>query len=195
MPVLLLVLGAFQSQQGRFDVFVQAKKAGVATYAVSTRKAGGRMTRLRIVLAEGSVSESISESDIGGNPVRAVETVRRGTAQTKETVTYNAKGDATIVRDKTKPFVVPFNVNGSRKDPSELWFRTVKPAAGTWAKYFALDSGKKEWQEVKVKYVGKRGDGHLIQQSRNMGVTTKFTVDDKGFPILIESGELRLVRR
>jgi hypothetical protein len=195
MPALLLLLGALQSQQGRFDVFVQGKKAGVATYAVSTRKAGGRITRLRIVLADGSVSESVSESDAGGTPVRAVETVRRGTAQTKETVTYNPKGDATIVRDKAKPFIVRFNANGSRKDPSELWFRTVKPVAGAWAKYFVLDSGKKEWHEVKVKYVGKRGGGHLIQQSRNMGVTTKFTLDDKGFPISFESGELRLVRR
>lgn len=192
MPFAFLLLA--QTQEARFDVLVKGKKAGVATYALGDRRGGGRTTRLRIVLADGSVSESLTESDGVGAAVRAVNSVRRGRGGTTETVTYNARGDATIVVDKGKPLLVPFRGRGNRKDPSELWFRSAKPSANTWAVFLALDPRKRTWDEVRVTYVGKRGMGHLVRQLRG-GATTSYTLDDRGVPLIIEAGDLRMVRR
>ena len=193
-PVLLLVAlaGIVHAQEARFDVLLKGKKAGVATYRLSERN-GGRVTRLRIALADGSVTESLSISDATGAAVMAENNVRRGTSRTKETISYNAKGDATIVTNGKKPLLVPFHARGTRKDPSELWFRSLKPSPSTWAIYLALEPRKRVWEQVKVTYVGKKGAGNLIRQERG-GLTTNFTVDDKGVPLMIESGDLRMVR-
>lgn len=175
-------------------MLLKGKKAGLATYAIAARKGGGRTTRLRIALADGTVTESLSESDAGGTALRASNSVRRGKGVRLETIAYNAKGDATIVIDGGKPVVVPFRGKGSRRDPSETWFRTVIPSGATWAVFLALDSRKQTWDEVRVTYVGKRGPGHLVRQLRN-GMTTSFTLDDHAVPLVIESGDLRMVRR
>lgn len=192
--VVLALASAAHAQQAKFDVLVKGKKAGVATYAVSPFQRGGRLTRLRIVLADGSISESVSKSDATGTAVGSENSVRRGAASSKEAVTYSPRGDATIVRDKGKGIVVPFDRRGSRKDPSETWFRGVRPAPGTWAVFRALDPRKRVWEEVKVTYVGKRGGGNIVRQLRN-GLTTVFTLDDAGIPLVIESGDLRMIRR
>jgi hypothetical protein len=194
-PVVVLALAAFaHAQEARFDVLVKGKKAGVATYRVSPYKGTGRLTRLRIVLADGSISESVSMSDATGAAVGSENSVRRGASSSKEVVTYDARGDATIVRDKGKPVVVPFDRRGSRKDPSETWFRSVRPAPGTWAIFRAFDSRKRTWEEVRVTFVGKRGAGNVVRQQRK-GLTTVFTLDEAGIPLVIESGDLRMIRR
>ncbi|RYG26070.1 hypothetical protein EON82_04770 [bacterium] len=192
--VVLSLAGIAQAQQAKFDVLVKGKKAGVATYAVSPYKGSGRLTRLRIVLADGSISESVSKTDATGAAVGSENSVRRGATGSKEVVTYDGRGDATIVRDKGKGVVVPFDRRGSRKDPSETWFRSVKPKPGTWAVFRALDPRKRVWEEVKVSYVGKRGAGNVVRQQRG-GLMTVFTLDDAGIPLVIESGDLRMVRR
>lgn len=191
---LFLVAGAASAQEARFDVLVKGKKAGLATYSLSDRKGGGRVTRLRVALADGSVTESLSASDTTGTAVRAENSVRRGKASTREKVTYNVRGDATIVVDGGKPTIVPFDRRGSRKDPSEVWFRPAVPSAGTWAVFRALDPRKRVWDEVRVTYIGRRGGGYLVRQVRGKS-TTNFTLDAKGIPLLIESGDLRMVRR
>lgn len=182
------------AQEARFDVLVKGKKAGVATYNVSPYSRGGRATRLRIVLADGTASESLSMSDATGTAVGSENSVRHGSATSKEVVTYGPRGDATIVRDKGKPVVVPFDRRGSRKDPSETWFRSVRPTPGTWAVFRALEPRKRTWEEVRVTFVGKRGGGNVVRQARN-GRTTVFTLDDAGMPLVIESGDLRMIRR
>lgn len=191
---LAFLAGIAHSQAARFDVLVKGKKAGVATYQITPGKAGGRATQFRIVLADGSITESISQSDRTGAAVSAENSVRRGTARTVEVVAYDALGNATITTNKGKPVAVPFDKKGGRKDPSELWFRTIKPSPGTWAVFRALDPRKRVWEEVKVTYVGKRDMGNLVRQERN-GRTTNFTLDDRGIPLVIEAGALRLVRR
>ena len=194
-PLVALALAAtVQAQEARFDVLVKGKKAGVATYKVSPYQRGGRLTRLRIVLADGSISESVSKSDATGNAVGSENSVRRSGTTSKEVVTYDARGDATIVRDKGKPIVVPFDRKGSRKDPSETWFRGVRPTPGTWAVFRALDPRKRTWEEVRVTFVGKQGAGNVVRQQRN-GLTTIFTLNDSGIPLVIESGDLRMNRR
>jgi hypothetical protein len=191
---LALLAGIAHSQAARFDVLVKGKKAGVATYQISAGKAGGRITQLRIVLADNSVTESVSQSDRTGAAVTAENTVRRGAARTKESVTYDAQGNAIITTNKGKPVAVPFDKKGGRRDPSELWFRFIKPSPGTWAVFRALDPRKRVWEEVKVTYVGKRGMGNLVRQERK-GLTTNFTLDERGVPLVIEAGDLRMVRR
>jgi len=191
---LALLAGIAHSQAARFDVLVKGKKAGVATYQISAGKAGGRITQLRIVLADNSVTESVSQSDRTGAAVTAENTVRRGAARTKESVTYDAQGNAIITTNKGKPVAVPFDKKGGRRDPSELWFRSLKPSPGTWAVFRALDPRKRVWEEVKVTYVGKRGIGNLVRQERK-GLTTNFTLDERGVPLVIEAGDLRMVRR
>jgi hypothetical protein len=133
-------------------------------------------------------------SDATGTAVGSENSVRRGAANSKEVVTYNARGDATIVRDKGKGALVPFDRRGSRKDPSETWFRAVRPTPGTWAVFRALEPRKRVWEEVRVTYVGRRGAGNVVRQQRN-GLTTVFTLDDAGIPLVIESGDLRMIRR
>lgn len=191
---LLILAGKAQGQAAKFDVLVKGKKAGVATYQISPGKAGGRVTRLRIVLADGSISETVSQSDRTGAAVSAENTVRRGAARTREVIAYDVSGNATITKDKAKPVQVPFDKKGGRKDPSELWFRSVKPSPGTWAVFRALEPRKRVWDEVKVTYVGKRGQGNLVTQLRR-GLTTNFTLDEQGVPLVIEAGDLRMVRR
>lgn len=194
MPALLVALLTLPPQSARFDVLVKGKKAGVATYRLSDRPGGGRVTRLRIALADGAVTESLSLTDASGAAVRSENVVRRGKAFTKETVTYGARGDATIVANDGKPVVVPFDRRGSRKDPSEAWLRPTVPSAGTWAVYRALDPRKRVWDEVRVTFVGKKGAGYLLRQSR-AGGTTDYTLDTHGLPLVIEANDLRLVRR
>lgn len=181
-------------QEARFDVLVKGKKAGVATYRISDRPGGGRVTRLRIVLADGSVSESLSLSDVFGAAVRSEDVVRRGKGFSKQTVTYGPRGDATIVANGGTPVVVPFNGRGNRKDPSETWFRGVTPSPGTWSTFLKLDARRRAWDPVRVTYVGKRGAGHLVRQVWG-AKRTDFTLDDHAVPLVFESDAIRLVRR
>lgn len=194
MPLALAVLLIAPTREARFDVMAKGRKAGVATYRVSDRPGGGRVTRLRVVLADRSVSESVAESDALGAPTRSSSTVRRGAATTKETVAYSPRGDATIVVNGGRPVLVPFDRRGSRRDPSETWFRGVMPSPGTWAIFRALDSRRRVWEPVKVTYVGRRGEGNLVRQVRG-AVTTDYVLDDEGLPISTASGDVRMVRR
>ena len=181
-------------QEARFDVLVKGKKAGVATYRLSDRPVGGRVTRLRMVLADGSVSESVSETDPFGAAVRSEELVRRGKAASRQIVSYAANGDATIVVNGGKPVLVPFRGRGNRKDPSETWFRGVSPKPGTWAIFLKLDATHRAWEAVRVTYVGRRGLGHLVRQTAGTK-RTDFTLDERAMPIAFESDAVRLVRR
>ena len=190
----LVVLHVIPPREARFDVLLKGKKAGVATYRLSDRPGGGRVTRLRIVLADGSVSESLSLSDSQGQAVRSEDVVRRSGAYRKESVAYDSKGNATVTLDKAKPYPVPFDRRGSRKDPSETWFRGVKPSPGTWAVFRKLDPRRRLWEEVRVTYVGARGGGHLVTQKGKKSLTS-FTLDGTGMLLSFESGGVRLVRR
>ena len=181
-------------QEARFDVLVKGRKAGVASYRLSERPGGGRVTRLRIVLADGSVSESLSLTDAAGAMVRSEDVVRRDGAYRKTAVVYDARGDATVTLGKGRSYVVPFDRRGSRKDPSETWFRTVRPSPGTWSAFRKLDPARRRWDEVRVTYVGKRGGGNLVRQQAGPK-TTSFTLDDAGLPLAYDAGDLRLVRR
>ena len=163
--VVLALVGAPQAEEARFDVLVKGKKAGVATYQVSPFLGSGRLTRLRVVLADGSISESVSKTDASGTAVGSENSVRRGAAGSREVVSYNGRGDASIVRDKGKALVVPFDRRGSRKDPSETWFRGVRPTPGTWAVFRALEPRKQVWEEVRVTFVGRRGAGNVVRPS------------------------------
>ena len=192
MPLALFLIEP--PREARFDVLLKGKKAGLATYRLSNRAGGGRVTRLRIVLADGSVSESLSLSDAQGQAVRSEDVVRRNGAYRKETVVYDPKGNATVTLDKAKPYVVPFDRRGSRKDPSETWFRGVKPSPGTWAVFLKLDPRRKLWEEVRVTYVGPRGGGHLVRQKAPKTLTS-FTLDGAGMLLSYESGDVRMVRR
>jgi hypothetical protein len=195
MPLpILFVLGLLPPSEARYDVLAKGKRAGVATYRVSDRPGGGRVTRLRIVLADGSITETLSLTDAQGAAVRSENVVRRGKAYTKETVDYDARGNASVVVDKKTPVRVPFRAVGSRRDPSETWFRLLTPSPGTWAVYLALDSGERKWDSVRVTYVGKREGGNLVRQVR-AGKTTDYLLDAKGVPLRIDAGDLRMVRR
>lgn len=174
-------------------MIVKGRKAGVATYRLSDRPGGGRVTRLRVVLADGSTTEDLSLTDASGAAVRSENVVRRTGSYNKTTITYDARGDATVVVGKRAPVVVPFDRKGSRRDPSETWFRTVKPSVGTWAVFREL-TPKRTWDTVKVTYVGRRDGGNLIRQERGPSVTS-FTVDDNGMLLSYAAGDLRLVRR
>lgn len=193
MALAVFPLLSLTTDAAKYDVFVAGKKAGVATYETEPKR-GGRWTRLRVALADGSVSESVSETDAMGAAVRAVETVKRKGSTRVETITYSPRGDATIVVDHGKPVVVPFDRRGSRRDPSELWLRPTVPSGNTWAIYRALNSRKRTWEEVRVTFVGKKDVGYVIEQKRS-GATTRFVMDAKGVPMTIEAGSLRMVRR
>ncbi len=193
MSALLFALLA-QAQEARYDVLAGGKKAGVATYSLAPRPGGGRVTRLRLVLVGGETTEEVSETDANGAPVRASTQLLRGKNRSAEVVTYTPQGAATVTRDHALPFTVPAP-KASRRDPSEAWFRPTPPKPGTTARFVALNPRKRTWEEVKVKYVGKTPEGHLVRQSRNMGASTAFVLDDRGMPRSIESGGMRMVRR
>ena len=192
MPLALLLIAP--TVEARYDVLLKGKKSGVATYRLSDRPGGGRVTRLRVVLADGSTSESLSVSDVFGAALRSEDVVRRGKSFTKRTVEYDAKGDATVVANGGKPVAVPFRGRGNRKDPSETWFRSVTPKPGTWATYLKLDAARRTWEPVRVTYVGPQDGGHLVRQVAGK-TRTDFTLDARGVPIAILSGDLRMVRR
>ena len=192
MPLVLL--HANPTAEARFDVFLKGKKAGIATYRLSDRPGGGRVTRLRLVLADGSVSESLALSDALGQAVRSEDVVRRRGAYRKATVSYDPKGNAIVALDKAPPYVFPFDRRGSRKDPSETWFRKVRPSPGTWAVFRKLDAKRDGWEDVRVTYVGPRGGGHLVTQKGPKGLTS-FVLDDEGMPLSYQSGDVRLVRK
>ncbi len=179
-------------QEARYDVLAQGKKVGVATYAILPRKGGGRVTRLRMAVGGQSI-ESVSDSDAKGVATRSVTSVRRGKRLSTETTVYSVRGDATVTLTGAKPFTVP-GPKGSRKDPSELWFRGVVPTPGTWATFQALDVKTRAWQEVRVTYVGKRGAGYLVRQARP-GQATEYVLDARGLPMSIERPGFRMVRR
>lgn len=181
-------------QEARFDVLVKGKRAGLATYRLSDRPGGGRVTRLRVVLADHSVTESLALSDATGSMVRTEDVVRRNGAYRKQTVAYGARGDATIVDNGGKPVLVPFDRRGSRRDPSETWFRGTVPSPGTWAVFRKLDPRRRAWDEVRVTYVGKGPGGNVVRQTTGTA-TTSFTLDGAGMLVSYEAGDLRLVRR
>ena len=120
--------------------------------------------------------------------------MRRNGSYRKEVVEYDVQGDATVTIDKAKPYVVRFDRKGSRKDPSETWFRGVRPSPGTWAVFRKLDAKRKGWEPLRVTYVGPRGGGHLVRQTGPKTLTS-FTLDGTGMLLSYESGAVRLVRK
>lgn len=191
MPLPLLLLAP--PREAHFDVLLKGSRAGVATYRLSDRPGGGRVTRLDVILADRSATETLSITDAAGAAVRTETVVRHPGSYTKEVVDYDARGDATISVGKGRPVVVRFDRRGSRRDPSDTWFRGTVPSPGTWAVFRALTPGR-AWEEVRVTYVGRRSGGNLVQQRRG-GKTTSFTLDDAGMLVGYDAGDLRLVRR
>lgn len=123
-----------------------------------------------------------------------------GTTSIVTTFPPNKESQTTIrVPGKTihqKTPVQPGLIN----DPTAFWFVRDHPKPGDSFGYYAFDIQNLKWNEVDRTFIGRQpvtgyiGDLNVVKEVRD-GVETLFYLDDRAEPVLVVSGDMRMVRQ
>jgi hypothetical protein len=103
---------------------------------------------------------------------------------------------------------VPLADKTPRADATNFWWKNSKPSSGDSVTYQSFDMEEMKWTKVTLKFVGrskiKIGDQELdaneVDRTQievdhpEAQETSKVYVDDKGDPLVIEEGEMRIER-
>ena len=129
---------------------------------------------------------------------RASKGMTRITANLFETKTVEAiiRVPGRTIRQPIPPPSVP------SQDDSAFWFVRDHPKPGDTVYFGWFDILNLKWIAVERTFVGKKpvpnahvlGDANVVTEKRD-GVESTLYLDDRGEPILIESGTTRMVRR
>jgi hypothetical protein len=105
-------------------------------------------------------------------------------------VVTDAAGKRTSVK-------IPLGKALPRANVSEYWFVRDTPKVGAKVTYYRLNIRKQEWEQVTVRYLGKKpvkvGNQTIEAHCLEQGDQTAY-LDDSGMPYLLKTPEMTLVR-
>lgn len=139
--------------------------------------------------------EMPSTAIVDGRPVRGTTKITANLFETK-TVEAVIRVPGRTIRQPILPSAVP------AQDDSAFWFIRDHPKPGATVYFGWFDIMNLKWIAIERTYIGKKpipnspivGDANVVTERRD-GVDSTLYLDDRGEPILIESGTTRMVRR
>ncbi|HVL38530.1 MAG TPA: hypothetical protein VM328_03970 [Fimbriimonadaceae bacterium] len=202
--VWLVGLAAAAHAQARYDIFLDDKKFGTGSLTQMVSKEGIKTVKLILNLrVDGGEIRVTNESQYGptGRPIRKyLETVAVGTNQRRQIVATFTPGGAFVVDERSgdrRTAQRPVPDGQGIEDAAEFWFIRGIPKPGEEVKALRFDLEKLEWRMQTSSYVGPADVqlGRRTLKGHELTVDGRtIYVDDKGLPLLMEVGNLRLVR-
>lgn len=190
-----------------YNVLLSDSPIGTAEYTLRSLENGQRQVISTMVLKslgkEARVrQETIYASD--GSATRKIQETVQGTDRkliVAELSSTAAKIEATGSKTPV-PKSVPISDRAPQSNASIFWFDTIKPKKGDRASAYVFDLNDFQWMletstyngPVSIKLAGKSVAGHEIVIERGGG-SARTVVDDKGAPLVIERGDMRIVRK
>lgn len=187
----------------KFDVFSGKEKIGDGVYLASVTPQSKTST-LTITIGERRIGQTNIVDQYGQQVKVEVHVVKSESLIEKNVATFDVKGNATYERSANGhnfKKVFPLGRKGTRKDASEYWFIRNRPAAMTWSQYYTFSISSRKWQLAKTTYMGKKAvqvgakkvNANLVVQVEPGDKLTMW-LDDKGDPLIIDTGAIRMVR-
>ncbi len=207
---LLLGMGLWistmhSSAQVKLAVFVGGKRSGEASYSHKSMPDGGKLVQLTMNLRgpDGKTASVRSETryDAKGIATRMFHESIADKGRSRRLVTVTFDDDAAIaveeVGGKRQTKRVPVVRTAPLANPSQFWFLRDRPNKGERVRYYRFDVGTLSWELSLAAYAGPKDvaigsakyAGHEVQEERNVSI-----VDDRGLPIRLDIGGVRLER-
>ncbi|MFZ4506285.1 MAG: hypothetical protein ACOYON_01140 [Fimbriimonas sp.] len=192
--------------QIRMDVSQNGKSLG-KLYLTEKLSATGKTVDMRLELKGPSGEVEIRQSSTferSGAPIRKLkDTLLKPKTRLQVVVSFTA-GKANVVLDESgrrSTKEIPLAKGATAQDASEFWFRPVAPKVGAVVKCVTFDLDRLTWVELSTSYLGKvkvevRGvqrDLHRVVAVQS-GRTVETLLDDKGDPVRIVDGAIRVER-
>lgn len=180
---------------------------GTATRTISPDKTA--MTQVRLDLMQGGVPITIDGTthyDSKCRPMNATINIKQGGQSAVFTVTYYNGGVKVraVIQGQSHP--IEKNVVWASKldtaDTTNRWFLSVQPKPGETVAYQGFDTLKGRWHDIKITYVGKstitidkrKVSANMLRRQADGKTSTEY-VDEKGMPLLIDDGTMKLERK
>lgn len=185
-------------------ILLDGQPHGSATVLQTLLENGGKQVVVTMSLGEKSPVKVRQESvyDNAGGPVRKIQEVidAKGNTQHKVVVSFDEAGaHCSIYRGGAPQVTTHELVKGApRNNPSEFWFIKSRPRVGDKVTYYRYDVSASKWTLAETRYIGKKTieiagekvDAHLIDS----GAEGQTFVDDKGNPLVLVVGKIRMER-
>ena len=186
-------------------VFIGDQEAGSATYLQKLLTDGGKQVAITLKLkpASGPMIEIRQESvyDALGYPSRRIQ--ESLTAEGKRTelrvATFDETGATLTIEKggKSTDKAVELVKGAPRTAKSEFWFFRDTPKKGDKATFYSFDLGEERWKLTEAIYAGETEievGGKKVKAHRVSAPPSEAYLDDKGWPIRLDIGRVRLER-
>lgn len=158
----------------------EGTKSTVLTLEIRPEQNGSRVRQETTVDSKGRATRKIMEV-VSGRSNRKLILAELSLSGASVTITENGK---------TTKQVIPVSEQVPTENPSEFWFRTVKPKVGEKAVYYGFDMSELRWRLEEVVYEGpktlefnsRKLSGHQLKVRDGIAL-----IDEKGRPLLIRT--------
>jgi hypothetical protein len=205
--LVIATLCAPAGAQVKLSLSVAGKAAGTATLSQSVAADGSKTVVLRIEMnAAGKKARLSSQAsyDAKGNPIRKfLETIIPGQLQRQTVVTFDQAGANVVVLkgDGRETKKIGLLDTAPRAAPSEFWFIRDMPKPGAKVKNYVFNADSLTWDLTETTYIGPRVvkaggqsvKAHLVQSDQGGRQVYSF-LDDKGLPVLVDDGRMKMER-
>lgn len=213
MKKLILLLVALTTTvlsigETRMAVTISGHPAGYATLSQKIQQDGTKIVELRVELGTDKRKVKLTSEaryDAKGLPLRKFQqTIVSGGDINKQVIATFAKDGANLVLldgDKRTVKSVSLAATAPRACLSEFWFIRDKPKAGQTEETYQFNPDTLSWEIVTTKYVGQKTlkiedrsvAVHEVVTKRGDKESTSY-LDDAGLPVLVDQGDLKMVR-
>lgn len=203
-----LFAAAVAGAQAHLAVTLSGHPAGYATLSQKVQKDGVKVVELRMELSSQDQKVRLSSEasyDAKGLPVRKFQEIvsASGSLNKQVVVTFDKAGANVVILDggKRSTKAVSLVSTAPRASLSEFWFIRDKPKQGHIEQAYQFNIDTLAWELVRTEYRGKRTlkienhtvSVHEVYSKRGDKETTAY-LDDQGLPVLVDQGNIKMVK-
>ncbi len=190
----------------KFTVRMKGEKVGTFVDEITGDDASGYVDESTLTLTHEGQTATIHEIEHYGkdgvDTSKSVEISQEGhTAKVKAKLADDGAHLTIWTDDNKDEKDIPLADKTSRADATNFWWKSVTPKAGDSVTYQSFNMEQLTWSNVTLKYVGKAkvkiGDKELeaneVERTEDEE-TTKVYLDEKGDPLVVEEGDMRIER-
>jgi hypothetical protein len=202
--IQFLLFATLMVGQVSMDVVAGDRKVGTARLTQKLQPDGTKQVQVSLSLTGPQGSVTVREEATyqpSGAPLRQVVEMSDKDGKRLATIVATFDDDgAHVVTDaagKRTSVKIPLGKALPRANVSEYWFVRDTPKVGAKVTYYRLNIRKQEWEQVTVRYLGKKpvkvGNQTIEAHCLEQGDQTAY-LDDSGMPYLLKTPEMTLVR-
>jgi len=206
LAALCAVAASASSQSVELVGTVQGKPIGSGTFSITPGPNHTQIQRIVMTLAAGGhhaqLEETVKLAADGSTAESDWKEINDGTVAKNLKVVSDAKHAilTDMLTGTKKTYPVPSGSNV--KNPSQLWFITIRPSAGSTYSATEFDTDKMGWQTTTRKYSGdvavtvhgRKIMGHMVSD-QDANQTTMIVLDDHGLPLSVEVQGIKFTRK